>query len=206
MLVGTDPRADVAADIAALGASIESDAAAADGALRQPLAVAEDGTSRQPPEHQELCRQLAALRCRVARAHSELTDPRALRAELATLGFFAQMLRTDADRWQATADEALAELARREAAVRLEQERLAAKREELLRRRDELQAEIERTAAEMAEGTRGEWRRTVPVIQFADAVTVSSITVSSPRRLFRAMRLWLVTLSDDRDSVLVRPD
>lgn len=202
MLVGNDPRADVAAEIAALGASIASDAAAAESALAHALPGNE--TPQEPPERQELCHQLSALRHRVARARSELTDPLALRAELATLGFFAQMLRADADRWEATAHEALAELARRREAIRREQERLAAERDELVRRRDALQAEIDRTAAEMAEGTRGECRRTVPVIQFADAVTVSSITVSTPRRLFRTMRLWLVTLSDNRDEVLVR--
>lgn len=204
--MGIEPGADVAADIAALDASIESDAVAAESALRHALPAAADDAAPVPPEHQELCRRLSALRQRVARARSELTDPGALRAELATLGFFAQMLRADADRWQATAHQALAELARREAALRREQERLAAESDELLRRRDALQAEIDRTAAEMADGTRGECRRTVPVIQFADAVTVSSITVSTPRRLFRAMRLWLVTLSDDRDTVLIRPD
>jgi succinate dehydrogenase/fumarate reductase flavoprotein subunit len=204
--VGTDPRADVAADIAALDASIESEAVAAESALVHALPASQPEPARGPPEHQELCRQLSALRRRVARARSELTDPRALRAELATLGFFAQMLRADADRWQARAHEALAELARREAAIQREQERLSAERDELLRRRDALQAEIDRTAAEMAEGRDGECRRTVPVIQFADAVTVSSITVSTPRRLFRAMRLSLVTLSEDRDSVLVKPD
>ena len=204
--MGSDSQADVAADIAALDASIESDAVAAEKALRGALPAPGQDTTRELPEHRELCRQLSALRDRVVRARSGLTDPRALRAELATLGFFAQMLRADADRWQARAHEALAELERREAAIRCEQERLAAEREELLRRRDALQAEIDRTAAEMADGSQGECRRTVPVIQFADAVTVSSITVSTPRRLFRAMRLWLVTLSDDRDSVLVRPD
>src|SRR5579859_1730953 len=170
VLMATDPGADVAADIATLGASIDSDAEAAESALRHAIAVAEDEVAPKPPEHQELCRQLSALRHRVARAHSELIDPRALRAELATLGFFAQMLRADADRWQARAQEALAELARREAAIRREQERLAAERDELRRRRDALQAEIDRTAAEMADDTRGECRRTVPVIQFADAV------------------------------------
>jgi hypothetical protein len=204
--VGTDPRANVAADIAALDASIQSDATAAESALRRALTSSQGDTARTPPEHEELCRQLAALRDRVARAREQLSDPRALRAELATLGFFAQMLRADAGRWQARAHEALAELARREAVIRREQELLVAEREELLRRRDALQAEIERTAAEMANGKHGECRHTVPVIQFADAVTVSSITVSTPRRLFRAMRLWLVTLSEDRDSVLIRPD
>ena len=204
--MGTEPRAELAADIAALDASIESDTVAAESALRHALPASGQNTPREPPEHQELCRQLSALRHRVARARTELRDPAALRAELATLGFFAQMLRADADRWQATAHEALAELERREVALRQEQARVAKERDELLRRRDALQEEIDRTAAEMANGAHGEWRRTVPVIQFADAVTVSSITVSTPRRLFRAMRLWLVTLSEDRDRVLVRPD
>ncbi len=204
--MGTEPQPDVTADIAALGASIESYAVAAESALTHARPPSEPESGREPPEQRELCRQLSALRHRVARARAELTDPRALRAELATLGFFAQTLQADADRWQARAHEALAELARREAAIRREQERLASQRDELLRRRDALQAEIDRTAAEMADGSQGECRRTVPVIQFADAVTVSSITVSTRRKPFRAMRLWLVTLSEDRDRVLIRPD
>ena len=202
----THLEADLTADINALSASIDSDAEAAEGALQHIWPPADEERGRELPEHQELCRQLTALRQRVARARSELTNARALRSELATLGFFAQMLRADADRWQARAQEALADLARQEAAIRREQERLAARREELVLRRDALQEEIDRTAAEVADGTHGECRRTVPVIQFGDAVTVSSITVSTRRRLFRAMRLWLVTLSDDRNSVLVRPD
>jgi DNA repair exonuclease SbcCD ATPase subunit len=204
--MGTNPQTDIAADIAALGASIESDAAAAESALVEALPASEEGIGHELPEHQELCRQLSALRRRVVRARSELSDPHALRAELATLGFFAQTLRADADRWQARAHEVLAELAQREAAIRREQQHLAARRDELLRRRDALQAEIERIAAEMAEGRHGELRRTVPVIQFADAVSVSSITVSTRPRPFRALRLWLVTLSEDRQGVLVKRD
>src|SRR5690242_11537149 len=127
--MGTDPEADVAADIAALDASIESDAGAAESALRHALPGLETDRGPEPPEQRELCRQLSALRQRVARARAELTDPHALRAELATLGFFAQMLRADADRWQARATEALAELERRQAALRHEQERLAAERD-----------------------------------------------------------------------------
>lgn len=202
----TDLEAGVTADINALSSSIDRDTEAAASALEHVWPPADEERGRALPEHQELCRQLTALRLRVARARSELTTARALRSELATLGFFAQMLRADADRWQAGAQEVLAELARQEAAIRREQERQAARREELLLRRDALQEEIDRTAAEVADGTRGECRRTVPVIQFGDAVTVSSITVSTRRRLFRAMRLWLVTLSEDRNSVLVRPD
>lgn len=204
--MGTEAQADLAADIAALGASIESAAVAAEGALAHALPPSEQDSGRELPEHRELCRQLSALRHRVARARSELTDPHELRAELATLGFFAQTLRADADLWQARAHQTLVELARREAAIRREQELLAAQRDELLRRRDALQAEIDRTAAEVAVGAQGECRRTVPVIQFADAVSVSSITVSTRRKPFRALRLWLVTLSEDRDGVLVKRD
>src|ERR1700722_3520508 len=116
MPMGTEPEAAGAADIAALGASIESAAVAAESALTHALPPSEQDSGRELPEHRELCRQLSALRQRVARARSELTDPHELRAELATLGFFAATLRADADVWQARAHEALVELARREAA------------------------------------------------------------------------------------------
>jgi hypothetical protein len=52
----------------------------------------------------------------------------------------------------------------------------------------------------------GECRRTVPVIRLADAVTISSMTVSRPRKGLRAAQLWLVTLAADREQVLVRQD
>lgn len=204
--MASDSPAHIAADIAALDVAIAGDASSAQRALGHVWPPAEEERGREIPEHRELCRQLAALRQRVGRARSELTDPHELRAELATLNFFAQTLRADADRWQTQAHQALEDLARREAAVRAERERLAAERDELLRRRDALQAEIEQAAAAVADGTRGECRRTVPVIQFADAVTVSSITVSTPRRRFRALRLWLITVSEDRDGVLIRRD
>jgi hypothetical protein len=197
---------ELAAEIEALTAAIQVDSAATQTALAQAPAGTDADRARELPEHRELCRQLGALRHRVARAQSELSDPRALRAELATLSFFAQTLRADAARWQAAAHQTLEELARREASARRERERLAARREQLMHRRDALQAAIDRTAAEVAQGHRGECRRTVPVIPVGDAVTVSSMTVSTRRRPFRAIRLWLVTLSDGRDEVLVRAD
>jgi hypothetical protein len=197
---------ELAAKIRALTGSIQGDAAAAQTALAQAPAQTGADRVRELPEHRELCRQLVALRHRVARARLELTDPHALRAELATLSFFSRTLRADATIWQAAALQALEELSRREAAARRESKRLAAQREQLMHRRDALQAAIDRTAAEVAQGRRGECRRTVPVIQFADAVTVSSMTVSARRGPFQVMRLWLVTLSDGRDEVLVRAD
>jgi chromosome segregation ATPase len=202
-----DSADNVAAQTASLVSTIERADSAAEAALAHSLSAPDQHpAAHELPQHQELCRQLAALRRRLARARSELTDPYALRAELATLAFFARTLREDAERWQATALEALQEIARREAALRREQERLAAKRRELTRRRDALQAAIDRTAAEVADGHRGEWRRTVPVIRLGDALSVSSITVSASKRPFGALRLWLVTLTEDRDRVLVRRD
>jgi DNA repair exonuclease SbcCD ATPase subunit len=198
------PDARLQDEIARLRALIASEAAATERALVVPAPDAE--RHRELPEHRELSRHLASLRERVSRAEARLADPWELRAELGTLSFFAHTLRADADSWQVTVHQALEELERREAAVRQEQVRLAAERTELMRRRDVLQAKIDRTAAEMAQGSHGEWRRTVPVIRLTDAVTVSSITVSRPRKLFRAMRLWLVTLSEGRDEVLVRRD
>jgi chromosome segregation ATPase len=205
--VGLDSQANVLTEIAKLRAAIGRDAGAAEVALAPACAEAEDdGRSRRLPQHQELSRQLAALRERVARAGSELSDHRAVRAELATLAHFSRTLREDADAWRSRLHQALCDLAQQEAAARQERDRLAAERDRLLRDRDLLQAKIDRTAAEMAQDSGGECRRTVPVIRLDDAVTVCSMTVSRPRKLFRAMRLWLVTLSSDRDQVLVRPD
>jgi hypothetical protein len=204
--MGIDPRAELMAEIARSRAAIEGDTAAAEQALSRSTA----GPGAEPPgwplaEHDDLLCQLASLRARVARAEAQLTDPRALRAELATLSYFAELLRADAQNWRATLHQRLDQLAREQAAAREERARAVAERAHMLRRRDLLQKRIDQTAAEVARA-RGECRRTVPVIQLADRVTVSSMTVSRPRRRFGPTRLWLVTLGPDRDQVLVRPD
>lgn len=158
----------------------------------------------QLAEHRELVRQLGALRDRVARAKAQICDPRELRAELATLLSFARTLRIDAEGLRARLREALEELVRQQAAARLERTRRAAEREQVLRRRDDLEARIVRAAEAIAQGDRAECRRTVPVIALDQDVTVCSMGVASPRRRFRSRRFWLVTLTDTYDEVLAR--
>ena len=188
-----------------LHARIALDADAVEMALAEPPPdPAGDRPDSPPPGHHELSRQLSALRGRVARVGRELGDLRELRAELATLSHFAQTLRQDAQAWRSDLHQTLLELRRGREARRQEQARQAAERDFLLRQRDLLQARIDRAAAQVARAT-GECRRTVPVIRLADTVTVCSMTVSAPRRRFRARALWLVTLGSDRDHVLVRP-
>src|SRR5207248_7365609 len=163
-----------------------------------------DDSATQLAEHGKHVRQQAALRDRVAQAESQIRDPRELRAELATLLCFAKTLRTDAETLRATIREALEELERQRTAARLERERLTAEREEILSRRDTLQARIVQTAEGIARGDGNECRRTVPVIAFDQRVTVCSVGVASPKRRFRFRQFWLVTLNDARDDVLVR--
>jgi hypothetical protein len=155
-------------------------------------------------EHRELVRQLGVLRDRVSRAQSELNDLRTLRAELATLEFFARTLRTDVENLRASAHEAREEAARQERAALLELERSAAQREEALRRRDALQAEIVQLAEALARGDRRQCRRTVPVLALDEGVTVCSVGVATPKRPFRPRRFWLVTLTGRCDQVLAR--
>jgi hypothetical protein len=202
--LGTDPQTSTVSEIAQLRAAIDRAAAATEVALgaRPPAATGDDPRSRLA-EHQELSRQLEALGERVALAEGRNEGPPALRAELATLLFFARTLQADADRWRSAREEQDQELARRRVIARHEQERLIAEREKLARRRDALQFTILQTAARMAEQNRGECRRTVPVRTLGDGLTVCSVSVSCPRRGFRFAKLWLVTLSGSHD-VLVR--
>ncbi len=116
----TETRADVLAEIARCRGLIREETAAAQTALTSPssgAAPASEGPT--PPGRDELCGRLSSLRERTARAEAELADPRELRAELATLSYFARTLRADADAWRSTLHEALEELARREAAALL---------------------------------------------------------------------------------------
>ena len=69
-------------------------------------------------ERKELCRQLAALRERVAVAEQGNEDPVALRAELATFLFFAKTLQADADDWRSTLEGRIKELELQRAAAR----------------------------------------------------------------------------------------
>ena len=187
-------------ELADLNASINREVAAVVAALEGPSAEGDPAT--QLPEHGELLRQLRALRDRVARANAQIGDATERRAELATLLFFARTLRADAEQLRATVREALEELARGRRAAWLERERAATERQEILRRRDLLQEKIVRAAEAIAEGDETECRRTVPVIRFAEDVTVCSMDVATPKRLFRPREFWLVTLTDARDDVL----
>jgi hypothetical protein len=198
-------QSDLAADIARLRTCIGDAAAATELSLTGHVYAPEDDDPRSPlAEHKELSRQLAALRDRVAEAPSQYDDPRALRAELATLLFFANTLQADADVWRAALEERLRKFERQRIAERLERERLAAERRELVRRRDALELTIVRTAESMAHRNHGECRRTLPVFTLGAGLTVCSVSVSWPRRGFRFAKHWLVTLNHTRDDVLVR--
>jgi len=192
--VGADPQTVWASEIAELGVSIDRAAAATE------LMLADQ---RQESEPQELRRQLAALRERVALAHRRDGDPVALRAELATLLSFARTLQADAENWRSALADRARDLERRQAAVRQERRRLDLERENLVRRRETLQSTILQTAVRMAQETRGEWRRTLPVITLGEGLTVCSVSVSFPRRGLRLAGQRLVTLSRSH-SLLVR--
>jgi chromosome segregation ATPase len=192
--VGADPQTVLPSEIAQLHAAI-------DGAARATEIMLAD----QPPEpeHQELGRQLAALRERVALAHQRNEGRQALRAELATLLCFARTLQADAEKWSASLAQRADELERQKASARAEQERLVLAREDLVKRREALQSKILQTAARMAQQTRGECRRTLPVFTLGDGLTVCSVSVAYPRRGLRLAGHWLVTLGRSHD-VLVR--
>jgi hypothetical protein len=200
-----DRGTDVDRDIAQLALAIDREASAAAAALTQ----RPSGRSGEPvrggvAEREELYRQLAALRDRAADAESGTVGPRAMRSELATLLSFARTLRADAEGWRAARDAALAELERQRAEARLRRERWVAEHQEVVRLRDALQCSIDEIASDLARVSRGECRRTVPVLDLGGPLTVCSVTVLSPRRCFHSWKLWLVTLDDTCDRVLVR--
>ena len=203
--MGADPETTLVSEIARLTRSIDRAAAATEITLagHPPDPAHRAMSSPSAEEHKELCRQLAALRERVAVAEHRNDDPRALRAELATLLSFARTLQADADDWRAALEDQSKELERQRTAVRQEHERAAADREKLARRRDALQSTILQTAARMAQQHRGECRRTVPVFTLGEGLTVCSVSVFCPRRGFRVGEHWLVTLNRSHD-LLVR--
>jgi len=204
--VGVEPQTVVVSEIVRLRVSIDRVAAATESTLAaRPGAPEDDDPGSPVAEKKELRRQLAALRERVALAEDEHEDPRALRAELATLLFFAKTLQADADGWRSTLEGRVKELERQRIAARRERERLAAEREKLVRRRDALQLEIVQTAARMAQRDCGECRRTVPVFTLGEGLTVCSVSVFRPRKGVRFGKHWLVTLNRVRDDVVVRP-
>lgn len=198
------PETDILSDIARLQVSIDRVATVVDVTLAdQPVGLQDVETGLA--ERQELRRQLAALRERVAQAGSQhQDDPRALRAELATLLFFAKTLGADAGSWRAGLDDRFKVFERQKTATRQEQERLAAERQELIRRRDALQCAIDQTAKGMAQRDGGEARRTLPVLTLGEGVTVCSVGVSIPRKGIRSAKRWIVTLNDSLDQVLVK--
>jgi hypothetical protein len=198
-------QTDLHAEIASLRGAIDREADATDGLLREHLLGARDAEpGSMSTELTELDRQLRALRARVARALSRDEGGVSLRAELATLLFFAQTLRSDAEACRAAFLEALRGVQRREQEARAERERLAAERGALVRRRDVLQEQIDETAARIASDLGGDCRRTVPVLTLAAGITVCSTIVICPRRRFRSDERWLVTLNDTRQVVIRR--
>jgi hypothetical protein len=202
--MGIDSETNVVSEIAQLEVSIDRAAVATETALADHQPARAD--NRQPSslaEHRELSRQLAELGERVALAKRRNEGPRSLRAELATLLFFARTLQADADKWVSAVEEEAEELERITIAAGREQARLAAEREKLVRHRDALQSTILQTAARMAQQNRGECRRTVPVFTLGEGLTVCSVSVSCPRRWFRLGVQWLVTLNRSHE-VLVR--
>jgi hypothetical protein len=199
------PQSDVVSEIARLRGLIDRAAAATEMTLGHRFAAPDGDDPRSPgADHRELCRQLAALRDRVAHVEDENEAPPAVRAELATLLFFATTLQADADAWRAELEERLRAFARQRAAEEAERARLAAERAALVRLRDVLQVSIVETAERMARQNRGECRRTLPVFRFGEGLTVCSVSVSWPRRRLRFAKFWLVTLNDSHDDVLVR--
>jgi hypothetical protein len=202
--LNADAQTDLVSEVARLRASIDRTAAATGITLAgHPPASADDDPRSPPAEHKELCRQLTALRERVALAEHRNEGPIALRAELATLLSFARTLQADADNWRSALEEQIEELERQKTAARKQREKSAAEHEKLVRRRNALQLTILQTAAGMAQQYRGEWRRTVPVLTLGEGLTICSVSVSCPRRGFRFAKQWLVTLTRSHD-VLVR--
>lgn len=199
--MGVEPRPGTDSENASLRAAIDRVAAATEVTLAGHAPSSADDDPRS--QHAELSRQLAALRGRVALAEGRNEGPPALRAELATLLFFARTLQADVDRWRAAGEERENELRRQAAVARKERQHRVVEREKLARRRDTLQSTILQVGSRMAQQYRGECRRTVPVFTLGDGLTVCSVSVSCPRRGFRFARLWLVTLTSSHD-VLVR--
>jgi hypothetical protein len=196
---------DLLSEIARLKVSIERAAAATEVMLAVRVSASEDDDPSPPlRERAELARQLGALRERVALAEEGCDGPAALRAELATLAFFAETLQADAGAWRSVLDERLRDLERQRTSALRERARAAAERKQLARRRDALQSTIVQTGARMAQQNGGECRRTLPVFALGNGLSVCSVSVSRPRHGLRAAKQWLVTLDDSRDQVQVR--
>ena len=199
-MLAINPATDLGCEVAQLQFAIDRETTATGVSLSWPERGSAGGVAA---EREELRRQLAALHERAAGAQSRNPDLRALRSELATLLSFAQTLRADAEACRAVRDEALAELEREKTAARHQRERWLAEHQELVRRRDALQLSIDETARRVARRHRGDCRRTVPVFAVSGVLIVCSVTVSSPWSRFRPPKLWLVTLNESRDEVLV---
>ncbi len=198
-------QTDVVSEIDRLRVDIDRAAAATEDALAGHPGGSEGEDPGGPlAEQAELYRQLGALRERVAAAQDGNEDAGALRAELATLLFFARTLEADAHNWRSSLEGRIKELGRQRTAARRERQRMAAEHETLVRRRDGLQLSIVQTAARMVQLDGGEWRRTLPVFTLGEGLTVCSVAVSCPRRGLRFPKQWLVTLNRTRDDVTIR--
>jgi hypothetical protein len=204
--VGVSTDTDVVSEVARLRASIDRVAAATEIRLAGLPPRSEDEDRPLMLEREELRRQLAALRERVVLAEQVNENSRALRAELATLLFFARTLQADAAEWHSRLDKRIQEVARQIALELREQERLAAEREKLMPLRDALRLRVVQAAEGMAARYGGECRRTVPVVPLEYGLGVCSVTVSCPRRGLRSPKRWLVTLDESRDGVRVIRD
>jgi chromosome segregation ATPase len=210
--MGVDTEMELAFEIARLRTSIDRATAATEIALTADLPAYGDAEPNPPlAQRKELRRQLAVLRERAAAAEDANEGPRALRAELGTLVFFARTLQADAESWLSNLEDQIEELERRReelerqrAAARREQERLAAEREKLARRRDALQSTILQTAGQMARQNRGECRNTLPVFTLDEGLTLCSVSVSCRRRGLRFAKRWLVTLNGSHDLLVTR--
>ena len=198
------PQTSVVSDITRLRASIDRAAAAADVSLAgHPPASAGDGPRSLLTEHKELCRQLGALRERVALAESRNEGPGALRAELATLLSFAGAASRPTGSNCAQRSNSKSKNSKSHTVAHKERESVAEELEELVGGRTHLQLTILHTAARVAQQYRGECRRTVPVFTLGEGLTICSVSVSCPRRGFRFAKQWLVTLTRSHD-VLIR--
>jgi hypothetical protein len=203
--VAVEPQTIVVSEVARLRASIDRAAAATELMLAGRARASEDDDAGSPgAERKELRRQLAALRERVAAAEDGNEDSWTLRAELATLLFFAKTLQADADGWRSTLEARVKEFERQRTAELRERARLAAERERLVRHRDGLQLEIVQTAARFAWRNSGDCRRTVPVFTLGEGLTVCSVSVFCPGKRLRFRKLWLVTLNGAHGDVVVR--
>ena len=120
--MGVDAQADLVSETARLKAAIDGVAEGAEIALSGRFDAS--GAKTLGTEHEELTRQVGALRQRVDVALGRNEGPGALRAELATLLFFARTLEADAEAWRSELRDQVDELERQRRAAVEARERL----------------------------------------------------------------------------------